>query len=110
MKMYSSRLIASGLMGMAYSCGLAFAQVEPAPSEHPAPTLERICTETQALYESVRPGLVRVTLPVPSWMTQLGGQENPLNKWALPQQVKDTLGDASNVNTMITPTTQATTQ
>jgi len=118
MTMYSPRLglifqIALALP-LALSCGSTAvarqeAPLEISPSEHPAPMLERMNNETQALYDAVRPGLVRVTLPVPKWMTQLGGQENPLNKWDLDQKLKDTLGDVAGVNTVITPSTQPTT-
>src|SRR4051794_32727130 len=112
MKMLAPRFASiSSLASLALllTCGQAVARQEISPSEHPAPMLERINNETQALYESVRPGLVRVTLPVPKWMTQLNGQENPLNKWGLDQSVKELLGDAAGVNTVITPTSQPTT-
>jgi hypothetical protein len=82
-KLYSTRLASFILLVSMFTCGIGVArQASPGPasSEHPAPTLERINTETQALYEHVQPGLVRVTLPVPKWMTQLGNQVNPLNK------------------------------
>jgi hypothetical protein len=92
-----------------FACGtvaLAQQQDQSAPtrmssSEHPSPTLERINNETQALYDAVRPGLVRVTLPVPPWMTQLGGQ--------LDEKVRAALGADLGVNTVITPSTQPTT-
>jgi S1-C subfamily serine protease len=73
------------------SPALARQQARPTPSEQPAPMLERINAETQALYEHVRPGLVRVQLPLPKWMEQLGQQDNPVNRWPLDPQVKETL-------------------
>src|SRR5687768_5135496 len=84
-------------------CGVALArQQDVEPSAHPAPTLERINHETQALYESVRPGLVRVTLPVPKWMEQLGAADSPLNK--LDPKVRDKLdGNTGQMSTVITP-------
>lgn len=108
MKLFTPPRLA--LLALMITSGPAIARQEISTSEHPAPTLERINNETQALYEAVRPGLVRVTLPVPKWMTQLGGQDNPLNKWGLDEQLKDALGEAiGGVNTVITPTTQPTT-
>ncbi|MBC8107617.1 MAG: PDZ domain-containing protein [Anaerolineae bacterium] len=106
--MYLTRLGWFTLIVPLLTCGIAVAQDEPRPeaSEHPAPTLERINIETQALYDHVRPGLVRVTLPVPKWMTQLGNNDSPLNKWDIDPNV---LGDPAMVNTVITPTTQPTT-
>ena len=59
-------------------CGttqVAFAQT-------PAPTLERLSSETQALYEQVRPGIIRVHLPPTRWaQQQLQQQGDPLDKW-----------------------------
>lgn len=116
MKMYLPRLVLLILIALLISCGQAVAkrqsaQGEPrvSPSEHPAPTLERINQDTEALYESVRPGLVRVILPVPQWMTELGKKDNPLNKWDIDPKVRDTLGDGQGVTTVITPTTNPTT-
>src|SRR4051794_13005897 len=109
MKMFTSRqsliLIVSLML-----CGPAIARPQAAmePSAQPAPTLERINNETQALYEFVRPGLVRVQLPVPKWMADLGGKDNPLNKWDMDPKIRDTLGDAGAINTVISPTTPAT--
>ncbi|CAN5576457.1 hypothetical protein BH09PLA1_BH09PLA1_37760 [soil metagenome] len=106
MKMFTSRLSLI-LLAPLMSCGLAVAQ--QSPSAQPAPTLERINNETQALYEFVRPGLVRVQLPVPKWMEQLGGQDSPLKNWEIDPQVRNTL-ESGQVSTVITPTTQPTTQ
>ena len=54
---------------------VAFAQT-------PAPTLERLSSETQALYEQVRPGIIRVHLPPTRWAQQQPQQQNdPLDKW-----------------------------
>jgi PDZ domain len=87
-------------------------QARPTPSEQPAPMLERINAETQALYEHVRPGLVRVQLPLPKWMEQLGQQDNPINRWPLDPQVRETLESqqgklaTGQMQTIITPTTE----
>jgi len=106
MKMFTSRLlfiVSAVLIG----CGIALARPEQQePSAQPAPTLERINNETQALYEFVRPGLVRVELPVPKWMTELGSRDSLLNKWDLDPKIRDTIGSVGPVNTVITPTTQ----
>ena len=89
------------------ACGVVSArQQQPSPSAQPAPTLERINNETQALYEFVRPGLVRVELPVPKWMTELGNKDNLLSKWDLDPKIRDTIGAVGPVNTVISPTTQ----
>jgi hypothetical protein len=48
----------------------------------PAPTLERLSSETQALYEQVRPGIIRVHLPPTRWALQQPQHQNdPLDKW-----------------------------
>jgi hypothetical protein len=82
------------------------------PSAQPAPMLERMSRETQALYEFVRPGLVRVELPPPKWMLALGEQDNPLNRWPLDAKVREALQaeqgkvSAGQVKTSISPSTQ----
>jgi hypothetical protein len=82
----------------------------------PAPTLERINQETQALFDTVKPGLVRVQLPVPKWLSQIGERDNPLNKWQLDPDVRAAIkaqqGQAGvgQVNVAIAPSTQPTTQ
>lgn len=87
-------------------------QVRSTPSEQPAPMLERINAETQALYDHVKPGLVRVQLPVPKWMEQLGQRDNPANRWPLDPQVKETLESqigrtgGGQMQAIITPSTQ----
>ena len=60
-------------------CGLAHV----ACAQTPAPTLERLSSETQALYEQVRPGIIRVHLPPTRWAQQPSSQQqgDPLDKW-----------------------------
>jgi len=95
---------------------LARRQGRPTPSEQPAPMLERINAETQALYEHVRPCLVRVQLPVPKWMEKLGQQDNPINRWSLDPEVRQALeaqrqGIATGqMQAIITPSTQPQSQ
>lgn len=108
MKKYSTRLSVI-LIALLIMCGNAVAKQNVSPSEHPAPMLERINQDTEALFECVRPGLVRVVLPVPKWMTELGSKDNPLNQWDIDPKVRDTLGDGKSVNTVITPTSNPTT-
>src|SRR5262245_27379640 len=80
-----------------------------------APTLAALSRETQALYEEVRPGVVRVHLPPTYWPEQLGAaNENPMEKWRprLDPALRDKLDQA--VGSQISPATQpvagATTQ
>lgn len=47
----------------------------------PSPLLEQISRESQALYESVRPGLVIVQLPQPKWLGALMDANSPIRKW-----------------------------
>ena len=60
-------------------CGMAHV----ACAQTPAPTLERLSSETQALYEQVRPGIIRVHLPPTRWAQQQPSQSqgDPLDKW-----------------------------
>src|SRR3954447_7230247 len=123
MKMYSTRLASLILIALLLSCGSADAKRQsaqrepgPTPSERPAPMLERINAETQALYEHVRPGLVRVQLPLPKWMEQLGQQDNPINRWPLDPQVREMLESqqgklaTGQMQAIIPPTTQPQTE
>ncbi len=81
------------------------------PATQPAPLLEQINRETQSLFESVKPGLVRVQLPVPRWMAQLGEMDDPLAKWNLDPKVKERLRAerakmlSGQVESYITPST-----
>lgn len=52
-------------------------------AQSPAPTLERLSLETQALYDQVRPGIVRVHLPPTRWAQQPSSPQlaDPLDKW-----------------------------
>jgi hypothetical protein len=62
----------------------ALAQPEPAtaPTTAPiAPSLEALSRETRALFEEVRPGVVRVQLPPTYWPAQQSGASDPLEKW-----------------------------
>jgi hypothetical protein len=52
-----------------------------AASPPPAPLLDQISQETQALFQSVQPGLVRVELPPPQWIQPLNDADNPMQKW-----------------------------
>ena len=53
----------------------------PAPT--PAPMLARLSAETQALYDQVRPGIIRVHLPPTRWAQPQPSQQqgDPLDKW-----------------------------
>jgi len=84
----------------------SIAQDRGTPSAQPAPTLERINQETQALFETVRPGLVSVQLPVPKWLSALGERDNPINKWQLDPEVREALEaqqSKGQVNAVISP-------
>jgi hypothetical protein len=62
----------------------------------PAPTLERLSAETQALYDQVRPGIIRVHLPPTRWVQQQPQQNDPLDKWKekLDPQVRAKIAEA----------------
>jgi S1-C subfamily serine protease len=47
----------------------------------PAPLLDELSRQTQNLFQSVRPGLVRVELPPPKWVQLLSDADNPVQKW-----------------------------
>jgi S1-C subfamily serine protease len=58
------------------------AKVSPAadgPSERPL--LEQLNRETEALYQDVSRGLLRVQLPPPRWVEEPAAAENPLSKY-----------------------------
>jgi hypothetical protein len=55
------------------------ASVARAIEQPPAPTLQALSNETQALYEYVRPGVVRIQLPPTYWPSQ--ASDNMLEKW-----------------------------
>jgi hypothetical protein len=60
----------------------AYADPTTSPSAAgPAPLLDQISQETQNLFQSVRPCLVRVELPLPKWIQPLSSSDNPLQKW-----------------------------
>jgi hypothetical protein len=99
----------------------AFAASEPSAHSAPQPalptsTLQRLSDETQALYEQVRPGIIRVHLPPTHWPQPQG--ENPLDKWRekLDPDVRQKIAEAQarsatgganlEVNARIAPSTQ----
>src|SRR5688500_7414659 len=45
------------------------------------PLLEEINRQTQSLYRDVQAGIVRVQLPVPRWVQEAAGSDDPLQRW-----------------------------
>jgi hypothetical protein len=76
----------------------------------PAPTLQTLSQETQALFETVRPGIMRVHLPPTYWPGQAAAAqgENPMEKWQtkLAPELRDKINQA--VGSEIAPATQPT--
>jgi len=56
------------------------ADADGAPATQ-ASSLQQISQETQAIYQQVRVGIVRLQLPTPRWLMRLAEQQNPLHKW-----------------------------
>jgi len=79
------RMIPFVILATIASVALAQPQAAPAPTTAPiapiAPSLEALSRETRALFEEVRPGVVRVQLPPTYWPAQQSGANDPLEKW-----------------------------
>jgi hypothetical protein len=73
-------MAATAAVVLALLSAARLAHADP-PTTAPAPLLDQISQETQSLFQSVRPGLVRVELPPPKWVQPLGDAENPAQKW-----------------------------
>jgi hypothetical protein len=89
------------------------------PPARPASVLEQMSRESQALYQDVQRGVVRLQLPPPKWLNEVAAKDNPIDKWApqLTATVKQKLerdrqsaqqGKYNVVNAKITPTTPTT--
>lgn len=81
-------------------------------AESPAPLLEQISRETQALYNQAQTGLVRLQVPPPRWIDDLAQADSPARRWdnlspsvrsALPNAVA---ADLRNVTTTTRPAEQ----
>lgn len=95
---------------------LATLAQEPVASTSHA-LLEQMSRETQAVYQEVQRGVVRLQLPPPRWLSEAAAKENPLDKWGgqLAAQVREKLeqdrqssqhGKYTRIGTRITSTTQ----
>jgi S1-C subfamily serine protease len=106
--------VAAAVLVSSCLCVVARGENPPTPN---TPLLQQINHETQALYESVRPGLVLVQLPPPRWVAQLMEQNNLLKKWGqqLDPTVREKLEEEFKANgqrpmeTSIAPSSQPTT-
>src|SRR4051812_30997732 len=73
--------------------------------------LHQVSDESQKLFESIRPGLVGVTLPPPLWVKAILEQNNPMKKWGdqlnpdLRKQF-DNQGSQKQFGAAIAPTSQ----
>ncbi len=83
------------------------------PSRSISPLLQQLNSETQSLFETVRPGLVRVQLPTPKWLAQLGDIDSALDKYNLDPSLREKLRVERNrafiggqVQAYIAPSTQ----
>ena len=108
------RIISLCLVG----CLPAIAAVadEPVASTSHA-LLDQMSRETQAVYQEVQRGVVRLQLPLPRWLSEAAAKDNPIDKWGgqLAAQVREKLemdreniqhGKYSPIGTRITSTTQ----
>src|SRR5687767_5560043 len=62
------------------ACGAVVGGVAPARGQN-YPLLEEINRQTQSLYRDVQSGIVRVQLPVPRWVQEAAGSDDPLQRW-----------------------------
>lgn len=78
--------------------------------EPPAPTLQALSRETQALFDEVRPGIMRIHLPPTYWPGQQSAQlgENPMEKWRtkLAPELRERIDEVAGSE--IAPTTRPT--
>jgi S1-C subfamily serine protease len=93
------------------------AVVPAAPRSQSHALLEQMSRESQALYQDVQAGIVRLQLPAPRWLNELAARDNPVDKWGaqLTAQVRGKLederrgvqqGDYKYVGVRVAPATQ----
>lgn len=74
------RIVLLGAIAMAFGGLWSVLKADAVPATQ-ATSLEQISHETQAIYQGVRVGIVRLHLPTPRWLIRLAEQQNPLRKW-----------------------------
>src|SRR5688572_8962771 len=68
-------------LALTMACGAVVGGgVAPARGQN-YPLLEEINRQTQSLYRDVQSGIVRVQLPVPRWVQEAAGSDDPLQRW-----------------------------